>query len=318
MCQVTLATMTDLPIERPARRFLHVCYCCADAAEASDFFVEGLKMKNTMRTTDQYGPGAILGIDRDVRSIGSFVFDRRGPRTSPAIEVQGWIDPEPVGEPSTDPFEVGIKAIGIAVPSVEEAVARLTGMGCKVLFDGTSPFGDRHATLLDPRQIILELVEDGHLDPEHTQMHHLRITVADLEESLPFYDMLGFAVVERGRLEDAAFVGSNDDGSAGADFARVRLPDEPFELRLIQWNTPSGHGRHYAEPNHAGIFRAALGVDDTRGSYERMRAAGAVFDRPPLQVELTGTPVPDMWITFISDPNGIPYEFVQRPRDAFR
>ena len=32
----------------------------------------------------------------------------------------------------------------------------------------------------------------------------------------------------------------------------------------------------------------------------------------------SGTPVPDMWITFISDPDGIPYEFVQRPRHIFR
>jgi catechol 2,3-dioxygenase-like lactoylglutathione lyase family enzyme len=87
---------------------------------------------------------------------------------------------------------------------------------------------------------------------------------------------------------------------------------------LIEWTNPAGHGEHYAEPYHAGLFRAALGVDDTRASYEYLTSTGAVFDRPPMEVELSGTPVPDMWITFISDPNGIPYEFVQRPRKAFR
>ena len=198
--------VTELSIERPARRFLHICYCCADDQEVANFLVEGLDMKQVMRTTDQYDSGAILGIDHDVRSVGNFVYDRRGPRTSPAIEVQGWYDPTPKGEPSTDPFRVGIKALGFAVPSVDTAIARLTAMGCSVLADGNSPFDARHAAVLDPRNVTLDLVEDSGLAEGESQMHHLRITVRDLEESLPFYDMLGFDVLERGTLTDAAFV----------------------------------------------------------------------------------------------------------------
>ena len=316
MCQVTLAPMTELSVDRPARRVLHVCYCCRDDADVTAFFVDGLKMRNTMRTPDEYGPGVLLGIDRDIRSVASFVYDRRGPRTSPAIEIQGWYDPTTVGEPSTDPFELGIKALGFAVPSVDDAVATLAAMGCVVVADGASPFDSRHATLLDPRQVTLELVEDASLDGDATQMHHLRITVEKLDESLAFYEMLGFDVAQRDDLADGGFLGSPDE--VDGEFARLRLPDEPFELRLIEWRSPAGRGRHYAEPNHAGLFRAAVGVDDTRASYERLTAAGVTFDLPPMEVELSGTPVPDMWITFVSDPNGIPYEFVQRPRSAFR
>lgn len=308
--------MSELSIERPARRFLHVCYCCEDADVVSAFFVGGLHMKNTMRTSGGYSSGAILGIDRDVNSIGSFVYDRRGPRTSPAIEVQAWYDPMPVGEPSTDPFEVGIKALGFAVPSVDDALAALNGMGCKVVSDGGSPFDERHATLLDPRQVTLELVEDPSLDADSSQMHHLRITVDSLDQSLPFYDMLGFELLGRETITDGAFLGHV--GDIEAEVARLRLPDEPFELRLFEFGNPAGHGHHYTEPYHAGIFRAAVGVDDTRASYDYLSSTGAVFDRPPMEVELSGTQVPDMWITFISDPNGIPYEFVQRPRSAFR
>lgn len=309
-------------IDRPARRFLHLCYCCDDDVEVAKFFVEGLKLKDVMRTTDRYDSGAILGIDHDVRSIGHFVYDRRGPRQSPAIEIQGWYDPAPVGQPSTDPLEIGVKALGFAVPSVDTAVATLTALGCTVVADGDSPFDRRQATLLDPWNVTLELVEDAALDgtlDEATQLHHLRITATSLEASIPFYETLGFEVTARGELDDAAFVGLDAaGGSVAAQYARLRLPDEPFEVRLIQWEQPAAHGHHYTEPFHRGLFRAALGVDDTRASYERMGAAGATFDRPPMQVELSGTPVPDMWITFISDPDGIPYEFVQRPRSAFR
>ena len=307
--------MTELSVDRPARRVLHVCYCCRDDMEVTAFFVDGLKMRNTMRSADEYGPGVLLGIDRDIRSVASFVYDRRGPRTSPAIEIQGWYDPATVGEPSTDPFEVGIKALGLAVPSVDDAVATLAAMGCVVVADGSSPFDSRHATLLDPRRVMLELVEDPSLEVDATQMHHLRITVENLDDSLVFYEMLGFDVEQRDDLADGRFVGHAEvDG----EFARLRLPDEPFELRLIEWKIPAGHGRHYSEPNHAGIFRAAVGVDDTRASYEHLARAGVTFDLPPREVELSGTPVPDMWITFVKDPNGIPYEFVQRPRSAFR
>lgn len=307
--------MTDHSIELPARRFLHICYCCADDQEVARFFTEGLQLKQVMRTTDEYSSGAILGIERDVRSVGNFVYDRRGPRQSPAIEIQGWYDPTVVGEPSTDPFEVGIKALGFAVPDVDTAVERLSAMGCTVVSDGTSELDDRVAVLTDPRQVTLELVEDTSLAEGESQMHHLRITVDSLAGSLPFYEMLGFEQIERAALTDAAFVGR--DGDADAEFVRLRLPDEPFEVRLVQWNDPAGHGRHYAAPYHAGIFRAALGVDDTRASYEYLTGTGAEFDRPPMEVELSGTKVPEMWITFISDPNGIPYEFVQRPRSAF-
>jgi hypothetical protein len=61
-----------------------------------------------------------------------------------------------------------------------------------------------------------------------------------------------------------------------------------------------------------------VGVDDTRASYDELRSEGIGFDRAPELVELNGTPVPDMWICFLSDPDGVPFEFVQRPRDAFR
>jgi catechol 2,3-dioxygenase-like lactoylglutathione lyase family enzyme len=73
-----------------------------------------------------------------------------------------------------------------------------------------------------------------------------------------------------------------------------------------------------SEPNHAGIYRTAVGVDDTRAAHAALVEAGVEFDRDPISVELKGTPVPDMWICFLSDPDGVPFELVGRPRSAFR
>lgn len=305
-----------LSIEKPARRFLHICYCCDDDQEVADFLVEAFDLMPVMRTADQYNPGTVLGLDYEVHSIGNFIYDRRGPRTSPAIEVQGWYDPVTVGEPPSDGLHMGINALGFAVPSVDASLERLEKLGCTVIANGSSPTDVRSASVRDSRNVTLDIVEDSSLDEGQSQLHHLRINVGSIDDSLPFYDMLGFELLSREPFTDGAFAGV--EGEVEAEVARLRLPDEPFEVRLIEWTTPPSHGAHPHDPFHAGIFRAALGVDDTRASYEYLTGTGAEFDRPPMQVELSGTPVPDMWITFISDPNAIPYEFVQRPRSIFR
>jgi catechol 2,3-dioxygenase-like lactoylglutathione lyase family enzyme len=276
--------MSDLAILRPARRFLHLCYCCNDGGAAVDLFVDNLAMRNIMNTPMEATHAGLLGIDAIITSQARFVYDRRGARTSPAIEIQHWVDPAPEGIPSLDPFEVGIKALGFAVPDVIAATDRMVAAGCSVIARSASPFEADLAVLKDPSGTTLELTAGASLKPEETQMNHLRVTVSDLEQSLPFYDMLGFDIVERGEITSADFVGH--DGEADASFVVMRLPDEPFTVRLIQWRTPAGHGRHYTNPWHAGLFRAALGVDDTRASYDAMTAAGAVFDRPPQDVIL--------------------------------
>jgi catechol 2,3-dioxygenase-like lactoylglutathione lyase family enzyme len=301
---------------KPARRFLHICYCCDDVDPATDFFVDGLALRNTMRTTTERTSGAILGFDHDLEGCASFVYDHRGPRVSPALEVQSWIDPKIVGTPSRDPFEAGMKSVGFAVPDVDATVAKLSSMGCTVLGTGRPPMGPAWTALVDPLGVTFELVPDDELEPATSRLRHLRITCTDLYESTLWYEGLGFEVLAEHYINDGRFLGI--DQPVLGRLARMVLPHEQFEVVLIEWTKPVSHGRHYAEPNHAGIYRAALGVDDTRASYEAMSAAGWTFDRPPMLIELTGTPVPDMWICFTSDPDGVPYEFVQRPRSAFR
>jgi catechol 2,3-dioxygenase-like lactoylglutathione lyase family enzyme len=302
---------------RPARRFLHVCYCCSDASSVTSFFVDHLAMRNTMNTTGgERSSGAILGMEGEVLSAAAFVYDARGPRTSPAIEVQGWVEPPLVGTPVGDPTAAGIQALGFSVPALDAACERLAGQGCSVLASGTSVWATRWATVRDTTGVTLDLVEDDGVPAQETRMRHLRITVTDLAESLRWYGDVGFHVVARSPLDDASFLGVG--GRVDAEAVRMRLPDEPFEAVLIEWREPRSHGRHVREPNHAGLYRTAIGVDDTRASYEAMVAAGVTFDRAPVLIELRGTPVPDMWICFLSDPDGVPFEFVERPRSAFR
>src|ERR1700728_1217135 len=110
--------MSDSGAPKPGRRFLHVCYCCADTPPVTELLVGSLAMRNTMSVPIERSSGAILGLEREVLGGADFVYDARGPRSSPAIEVQSWIDPKPVGAPPDDPTAVGIQALGFSVPDL--------------------------------------------------------------------------------------------------------------------------------------------------------------------------------------------------------
>ena len=300
----------------PGRRVLHVCYCCTDATVVTDTFVEGLGMRHTMTSPTQRQTQTLLGLGRLPTGGAAFLYDIRGPRTSPAIEVQNWVDPVLVGAPRSDPTIVGLHALGFAVPDLAEAVSRLRRLGASVLGSAVSPFGARWTTIRDVTGVAIDLVEDASKPGDVSRLRHVRVTVTDLATSMSWYRGLGFEVVSRTALDDASFLGYSVQIQAAA--VRLRLPDEPLELLLIEWRSPRSQGRHYAQPNHAGLYRVALCVDDTRATYSAMSRAGWEFDRMPGAVELDGTAVPMMWICFLSDPDGIPYELVERPRSAFR
>jgi catechol 2,3-dioxygenase-like lactoylglutathione lyase family enzyme len=298
----------------PARRFLHLCYCTDDGGAVVDLMVDGLGLRKTMETPMEPNSGSLFNMEGDITTAAAFVYDARGPRRAPAIEVQTWRVPAPVGAPPTDVTRAGIQALGYAVPDADATVERLLALGCTEQDRGEGPAGERTVVLRDPNGVTLDIVADEQV-ADVSNLHHVRITCTDLDASISWYDNLGWKAIERGSLADPALYGHP---GGDAEFARLRLPDEPTETYLVQWTEPASHGRHPAEAYHAGIFRIALGVDDTRASHDALVASGLRFDRAPLLIELKGTPVPDMWICFLSDPDGVPYEFVQRPRDAFR
>jgi catechol 2,3-dioxygenase-like lactoylglutathione lyase family enzyme len=302
-------------LQRPARRILHVCYCCSDLGAVTASFVEGIGLQRTMSSPIESQSGAILGIDGETTSGADFVYDARGPRTSPAIEVQGWVYPPLIGRPHEDSTAVGLQALGFSVAEPKAAAERLRRQGCTLIGSGESAIGEWWS-LGDRTGVAIDLIADASLSVAESRMRHVRLTVADLKLSLPWYQGVGFDIIDEQSIQDGSFLGVF--GEASAVVARLCLPDEPYEVLLVEWMKPRSHGRHYSEPNHAGLFRVALGVDDTRASYEAMCAEGWAFDRPPMSVALAGTPVPDMWICFLSDPDGIPYELVERPRSSFR
>jgi catechol 2,3-dioxygenase-like lactoylglutathione lyase family enzyme len=300
----------DNDLLHPARRFMHVCYVCYDVEAATTFLAETLGLREVMRTPSERVFDNLLGFEREVESPTVFMYDHRGPRVSPSVEVQQYVEPPTTGTPSLDAFEIGLKSLGFTVPSVDETLVKLLAAGCKAIATEASPFGTTWTTVVDPNGITLELVEDPALTGP-SQMRHLRITVSDLSKSVPWYKNLGFAVVGQVDVDSPSFLGH--DGLGEGKAVRMRLPDEPFEVILIEWTNPKAHGAHYPSPNHAGLFRCALQVFDTIAATDAMKAAGTEFVRGPVRMTLNVDAQLDMWLSFLADPDGILYEFVGRP-----
>ncbi|HEY8217645.1 MAG TPA: VOC family protein [Acidimicrobiia bacterium] len=294
-----------------ARRFLHCCYCCSSVDAATGFFTEAFGLEPRMRSSRDPIDGTQMGFPGDVQTDTCFVYDARGPRVSPAIEIQEWIEPTTTGEPYVRPTNVGLHALGIEVADVDAAVARATGLGAQVV-------GRTSATafMRDPTGIALDVARGGAKDGA-ARLAHLRATCSELGRSVDWYAGLGFEVLETTRharlARDVRGIGTDADVS----WARLRLHDEPFELVLVEWHEPRSDGAAYGSGNHAGLYRFAIAVDDTRAAHAALTDAGLITSPPPRLVTLPGTNVPDMWIAFLADPDGIVVELVERPRSAF-
>jgi catechol 2,3-dioxygenase-like lactoylglutathione lyase family enzyme len=262
-----------------------------------------------MRVAREKFDGAQLGIEGECDAEVIFTYDPRGPRVSPAVEVQGWIDPPPFGTPYDAPTQVGIQALGMAVPSLPVTVERLVSLGCTAIGSLSDLLGSGAAHLRDPFGAGLDILEEPGL-ASASRFAHLRVTCSDLSASMEWYQQIGFQVVEERRTVTAL--------SGRFEACQLRLPDEPLRMILMQGIEPASEGHAYDRANHRGLYRIAIGVDDTRAAFETLGQAGFNFTDGPRLTELSGTPVPDMWIAFTRDPDGIPVEFVQRPRSAFR
>jgi catechol 2,3-dioxygenase-like lactoylglutathione lyase family enzyme len=147
-----------------------------------------------------------------------------------------------------------------------------------------------------------------------TEIHHLGLTVADIERSVRFYrDVLGLTLVRR-RSTDAEYI-ARQTGYSGArlEIASFRVrPGSGLSLELVQYVSHPGPA---GEPgtNRAGAAHVCLQVDDIRAAYEALRQRGACFKTPP--VEITSGPNQGGLGVYLLDPDGFTIELFQPPRD---
>ena len=115
---------------------------------------------------------------------------------------------------------------------------------------------------------------DSHL-PGVTSFVHIGLVVEDLDETVRFLALLGFAC-----SEPAVFSGEWIDRIIGLEDVTVevvmaRAGDGSDVFEVVRFHSPSAGAQEPAPAaNRPGLRHIAFKVDDVRGVVERVRAAG--------------------------------------------
>jgi lactoylglutathione lyase len=145
------------------------------------------------------------------------------------------------------------------------------------------------------------------------RIHHVGITVSDIERSVEFYrDVLGMHLVRR-RVADADYL------SAQTGYDGVRLsaasfkasPDSPQSIELVQYLTHAAGTRDSAT-NQAANAHVCFETADLREVFDRLRARGVRFKSEP--VAITSGPNEGGWVVYFHDPDGFILELFQPAR----
>ena len=145
-------------------------------------------------------------------------------------------------------------------------------------------------------------------------VHHIGLTVGDLQRSIDFYVLLGAELVSQS--ED--FHGPVADRilalrDAHFDSALLRMPAGDY-LELLSFRNPKGKQLQF-HPNNPGASHMGFLVDDLAETFRRLSASGTEFNSEPQEI-LEG-PMQGMKFVYARDPDGAILELVERPNNDF-
>jgi catechol 2,3-dioxygenase-like lactoylglutathione lyase family enzyme len=138
------------------------------------------------------------------------------------------------------------------------------------------------------------------------KMHHVGLSVADIDKSIAFYELLGMEkVCEVFRFEGPQFSKVMGLENAQGRMGLVRKGDVQLELFEFANPSPRPKARDCPVADH-GYTHFGFEVDDIEATYERLLAAGAQFHAP-----VTTFPG-GMKATYGRDPDGNVFEIMQQ------
>jgi catechol 2,3-dioxygenase-like lactoylglutathione lyase family enzyme len=276
---------------------LHVNLNTADPQGALAYYVGNWGLRERMHTRDDRGDWSFAGYRDPVDSEAWFLYDDRGPRVAPALELVTWYRPPVIGQPQAAVNRVGVAAIGLGVPAGRHAVTPEAGV---ITVDGTT-----RDLVFDADRVVVELV--GH-DDDVVRLRHLRIGCSDLSESLRFYTALGFEQVAGPAPTVLAVGGDTVTGST----LSLALPSRSVLVELTTWDELVASDRSPLPFWHRGPVRFALAVPSLDSAAEALRRDG-IDPGVRLNFPLPGTAIGELSVNFLRDPDGLHVELVDRP-----
>jgi catechol 2,3-dioxygenase-like lactoylglutathione lyase family enzyme len=309
--------------EQLARRFLHVNLNCESLDATERIYGELLGLKARMRTDPAVATdGSILGLDGETYCATAFLYDARGGRGGCALEAIEYHTPALSRDPSTNPTRPGIRALRLAVADVDGAAVALRDAGLKVgdPVDGLIS-GGKSVLALDPDGVVIELTElpTGADATKGALFEGIRIAAIDAAETGAFLTAIGFLELDAPRPMSIAGAQLTPGGTGETEciVARYVLAEDvrQFVLVVVQHPdtvpTPVPWGG-----NQQGLYRAALRVEHVHDALAQVPDSVEQMG-DPVWCPLPGTKIEGLHIAFLRSPDGVVFEFVERPLSFF-
>jgi catechol 2,3-dioxygenase-like lactoylglutathione lyase family enzyme len=307
-----------------ARRFLHVNLNCESLDATERLYAEHLGLSVRMRTDPAVATdGTILGLDGQTYCTTSFLYDARGGRSGCALEAIEYRTPPLSYDPSSDPVRPGIRSTLFAVHDLHGTVASLRDAGVVVgdPVDGLIA-GTESVLALDCDGAVVELCQSS---PELGALKGalfagIRIAAIDAMATADFLTAIGFAEVEKPGLakvsgEKLAPGGSTE--SRECLVARYVLPEDghQFSLTVVQHRDTEPSPVPWGG-NRQGLYRCALRVENVEKALSELPKS-IELQGDPVWCPLPGTKIDGLYIAFLCSPDGVVFEFVERPLEHF-
>jgi catechol 2,3-dioxygenase-like lactoylglutathione lyase family enzyme len=293
--------------EQLARRFLHVNLNCAALDATERVYGDVLGLTARMRTDPEVATdGSILGLDGETYCATAFLYDARGGRGGCALEAIEYHSPPLSRDPSADPVRPGIRGLQLAVADVDAAAAALRRGGLEVgdPVDGLMG-GGKSVLALDPDGVVIELTA---LPPD-----------ADSSATGEFLTDIGFEELAAPSTQSVAGAQLSPGASGENDcvVACYALAEDGRQFKLVVVQHPDTA----AVPvpwggNRQGLYRCALRVENVHDALAQVPDSVERMG-DPVWCPLPGTKIDGLHIAFLRSPDGVVFEFVERPLAHF-
>jgi catechol 2,3-dioxygenase-like lactoylglutathione lyase family enzyme len=308
-----------------ARRFLHVNLNCGSLDATEGLYAEKLGLSARMRTDPEVATdGSILGLDGETFCATSFLYDSRGGRGGCALEAIEYRSPALKRDPSSDPARPGIRSTLMTVGDLEGTAGKLREAGVTVgdPVDGLIS-GTKSVLALDRDGVVIELAESApDVDASDGALFGgIRIAAINAVATGDFLTAIGFAEVEAPTLRNLAGDQLTPDGSSDAVecvVSRYAVPEDANQFSLIVVAHPETANRDPVPwgGNHQGLYRCAMRVDNAEQALAAVPDSVEVMG-DPVWCPLPGTKIEGLHIAFVRSPDGVVFEFVERPLKHF-
>ena len=305
-----------------ARRFLHVNLNCESLDATEGLYAAKLGLSARMRTDPSVATdGSILGLDGETFCETSFLYDSRGGRGGCALEAIEYRSPALARDSSSDPTRPGIRSALLTVADLDAAVATLRDDGFAVgePVDGLIS-GTRSVLVLDHDGVVIEIAEVAS-DKPGALFSGVRIAAIDAVQTGEFLTAIGFTEVEAPTLAKVSLAQLAPGGSADpvqCVVSRYALAEDAHQFSLSVVEHPD---TRIGDPvpwggNRQGLYRCALRVENTETAMSMVPKSVEVMG-DPVWCPLPGTKIEGLYISFLRSPDGVVFEFVERPLSFF-